>query len=119
MPSVLRSRFISIEFFGKVVVNPSFDLAYYLSSAGEGRIPNVEIRRMHSEGLKDTVQTEICGDTSFDKKDEIMVEDGLEVIEERAGQNEFISEFPPNAREDSGEDGLPLQLYVYGVRHLT
>ncbi|KAJ4726405.1 P-loop containing nucleoside triphosphate hydrolases superfamily protein [Melia azedarach] len=80
-----------------------------------GRIPNVEIRRMHSEGLKDTVQTEICRDTSFNKKDEIMVEDGLQVIEERAGQNEFISEFPPNTREDSGEDGLPLQLYVYGI----
>ncbi|KAK2638872.1 hypothetical protein Ddye_026667 [Dipteronia dyeriana] len=77
-----------------------------------GRFPNVEIRKMHSGG---TVEKETSIDPSSDKEDEMMVEDGLEMIEERISHNEFSSEFSSNTGEDSLDEGLPLHLYVYGI----
>lgn len=84
-----------------------------------GRIPNVEIRRMQHDGSKETVQKGIFIETSSDEEDETMVEDGMELTEDRTGQIQFISEFPPNIEEDSWEDGLLLRLYVYGILEAT
>lgn len=114
MLAISCSIYISI---GKVVVNFSFCLACYCSCVGKGRPPNVEIRRMQHDGSKETVQKGIFIETSSDEEDEMTVEDGMELTEDRTGQIQFISEFPLNIEENSWEDGLLLRLYVYGVRH--
>lgn len=72
---------------------------------------------MQHDGSKETVEKEIFAETSSDEEDEMMVEDAMEVTEERTGKIQFISEFPPNIGEDCWEDGLLIHLYVYGVRH--
>lgn len=72
---------------------------------------------MHSDGSKDSVLNETFSVPAADQKDEIIDEDDLEMTEEITGHNEFMSEFHQNAGEDSWENGFPLRLYVYGVRH--
>lgn len=70
---------------------------------------------MHSDG---TVERKTATEPSFDDEDEMVVDDGFEIMEE-ASDNEFSSEFPSNLKEDSSDEGMPLHLYVYGVRLLA
>ncbi|XP_015574899.1 protein SEEDLING PLASTID DEVELOPMENT 1 isoform X1 [Ricinus communis] len=78
-----------------------------------GRPPNVEVRKMDSQG-KETVRIEPSIDASAQKKDEISFED-LQMKDERISGGGFISESPPYMRENSLEDEAPLRLYVYGI----
>ncbi|KAJ0045991.1 hypothetical protein Pint_04686 [Pistacia integerrima] len=73
------------------------------------------IRRMHSDGSKDTVLKETFSVPESDQKYEIIDEDDLEMTEEITGHNEFVSEFHQNVGEDSWENGYPLRLSVYGI----
>lgn len=81
----------------------------------EGRFPNVEVRKIKSTELEDTLEREpfICN--SFDTEDELMDEEAPELIENGTYYKEFTSEVSPNMGEASGEGMIPLRLFVYGV----
>lgn len=85
---------------------------------GEGRYPNVEVRKLNSQESEETVQREPFIYTSSELKNEIVVEDASETIENEIFRNEFISEVvSPNEGDESREERMPLRLFVYGVRH--
>lgn len=85
--------------------------------SGEGRLPNVEVRKIHPDGSKETFEKELFGDTSNGEMNEATVEDGLDKTEERTTTDELNSRLLPKMGEDFWDDGWPLSLYVYGVRH--
>lgn len=82
---------------------------------GEGRLPNVEVRKINSNELEDTLEREpfIC---DSDTEDELMDEEAPELIGNGTYYKEFTSEVSPNMGEESGEGTVPLRLFVYGVR---
>ncbi|KAL5736463.1 hypothetical protein ACOSP7_030857 [Xanthoceras sorbifolium] len=101
-----------VEIISKTELRVHRSLEETVDAVLRGRFPNVEIRKMHSDG---TVDKEIPIEPSSDKEDKMMVQDGLEMIEERTRHNEISSVFPPNMGEGSLHEGLPLHLYVYGI----
>lgn len=61
------------------------------------------------------MQREPLIDISFQKQDEIMVEDFLEMDDNLVIENEFDLEVATNMVENTGNDEVPIHLYVYGV----
>lgn len=84
-------------------------------SFGEGRPPYVEVRKINSNESGETVESEpfICG--SSDSENDLMDEGEPELIENGTFYNEFNYGASQNKGEDSGEEGMPLRLFVYGV----
>lgn len=91
--------------------------AYITLFIGEGRFPSVEVRKTNSQESEETVQRETFICISSDLKNEIIVEDAPELIENGTFHNKYISEVSPNERDDSNEERMPLHLFVYGVRN--
>ncbi|XP_050219556.1 protein SEEDLING PLASTID DEVELOPMENT 1 [Mercurialis annua] len=79
-----------------------------------GRSPKVEVRKMDSQGIKETVVIEPSIDASVQKKDDILFDD-FSMTDERINAGAFISESPPYMQENSSEDETPLRLFVYGI----
>ncbi|XP_031284177.1 uncharacterized protein ycf45-like isoform X1 [Pistacia vera] len=111
-PSTFSS---AVEIISKTELRVHRSLEATVDGILSGRIPNVEICRMHSDGSKDTVLKETFSVPGSDQKYEIIDEDDLEMTEEITGHNEFVSEFHQNVGEDSWENGYPLRLSVYGI----
>lgn len=93
-------------------------LLYNTLIVGEGRYPNVEVRKVNSQESEETVEREPFIYTSSELKSEIIVEDAPGTIENETFHSEFISEVvSPNERDESREEMMPPRLFVYGVRH--
>lgn len=84
---------------------------------GEGRFPNVEVRKMDYLKLNETAEREPFIYSSSDKATEIIVEDAQDLSNEITSLDAFSSEVPPNMGEDCWEERTPLRLFVYGVSH--
>lgn len=83
---------------------------------GEGRFPNVEVRKMSSQEMKETIERELLISTSSDEENEIVVEVTPGITNERIGRDTFTSEVPAKIGEECWEERVPLHLFVYGVR---
>ncbi|KAG8637171.1 hypothetical protein MANES_15G091200v8 [Manihot esculenta] len=79
-----------------------------------GRPPTFEVRKMNSQGLKETVQVEPSIDSSVENRDAISFED-LRMKDERIASNGFISASPLSEGENSLKDETTIRLYVYGL----
>lgn len=88
-----------------------------ITPIGEGRFPKVEVRKMNSHKITETMEKEPFIHTSSDKKNEIMLEDAPEMTNGSTGLDGFTSEVLANAGEDCWEERVPIRLFVYGVRH--
>lgn len=78
---------------------------------GEGRFPNVEVRKMSSQEMKETIERELLISTSSDEENEIVVE-----LTPGITNDTFTSEVPAKIGEECWEERVPLHLFVYGVR---
>lgn len=84
---------------------------------GEGRFPNVEVRKMDYLKLSETAEREPVIYSFSEKANEIIVEDAQDMSNETTSLHAFSSEVPPNMGEDCWEERTPLRLFVYGVSH--
>ncbi|KAK9269357.1 hypothetical protein L1049_001128 [Liquidambar formosana] len=105
----------SVEIISKTELRVHRSLEATVDAVLSGRSPNVEVRKINSQGLEETIQRDSFIHNSSYKKNEMIFEDVIEMNEERAGHNELISEFLPNTGENLYEDGATLHLYVYGI----
>ncbi|KAJ9153538.1 hypothetical protein P3X46_026965 [Hevea brasiliensis] len=108
----------AVEIISKNELRVHCSLEATVDAILSGRLPNVEVRKMNSQGLKDMVQMEPSIDTSVEKKDEILFEE-LQMKDERIASNEFISASPLNEGENSLEDETTIRLYVYGILEVS
>lgn len=69
---------------------------------------------MDSEGQKETIQEPVTNNS--EKNEELMLEDGPEMIGDQTWQFETPPLLPVNMVENSWEHRLPLRLFCYGVR---
>ncbi|KAH7512626.1 hypothetical protein FEM48_Zijuj12G0110900 [Ziziphus jujuba var. spinosa] len=106
-----------VEIVSKTELRVHLSLEKTVDAILSGRFPSVEVRKINSQESEEIVQGEpfIC--ISSDLKNEIMVEDSPELIENGTLHNEYISEVSPKKREDSSEERMPLRLFVYGVSY--
>ena len=86
---------------------------------GVGRFPNVEIRKINSNDLtSESLEREPFVFNSSDTEDELMDEEIPDTIGNGTFYNELPSEVSLNIRGESGEERIPVHLFVYGVtRH--
>ncbi|KAB1206172.1 hypothetical protein CJ030_MR7G014345 [Morella rubra] len=86
-----------------------------IAAAGEGRFPNVEVRKMNSQDMKETTEREPFIFSPSGEKSGIVVEDSPEMINEQTDHDAFTSEVRANMGEDIWEGRVPLRLFVYGI----
>ncbi|EXC18514.1 hypothetical protein L484_018695 [Morus notabilis] len=105
----------AVEIVSKTELRVHRSLETTVDAILAGRFPNVEVRKIKSNELEDTLEREpfICN--SFDTEDELMDEEAPELIENGTYYKEFTSEVSPNMGEASGEGTIPLRLFVYGI----
>jgi hypothetical protein len=82
-----------------------------------GRFPNVEVRKMKSQGQEESVQKGPVIDSPLEIGGEIMLEDASERADVQTRQDESPLMLPIDMLENSWEHKLPLRLFCYGVRH--
>ncbi|XP_024029170.1 uncharacterized protein ycf45 isoform X4 [Morus notabilis] len=109
----------AVEIVSKTELRVHRSLETTVDAILAGRFPNVEVRKIKSNELEDTLEREpfICN--SFDTEDELMDEEAPELIENGTYYKEFTSEVSPNMGEASGEGTIPLRLFVYGEARLA
>ncbi|XP_020537012.1 protein SEEDLING PLASTID DEVELOPMENT 1 isoform X2 [Jatropha curcas] len=104
----------AVEIISKTELRVHRSLESTVDAILSGRSPKVEVRKMNSQGFRETVQMEYLVDTSFEKQDEILFED-LQMADERIASNELTSESHLNMVENSLQDKPSICLYVYGI----
>lgn len=55
--------------------------------------------------------------SSWDEQDDNVTEDAKIMSEKGYGYNDLTPEVSPYMQVDSGDEGMELRLFVYGVRH--
>ncbi|XP_057984244.1 protein SEEDLING PLASTID DEVELOPMENT 1 [Malania oleifera] len=81
-----------------------------------GRYPFVEVRKIKSEGLEETVQRKPLIQSPLEQKNEKITANGMqETVNEKTDPDKLMSEFPSSTGESSCENGAPLHLFVYGI----
>ncbi|GAV64043.1 AAA domain-containing protein [Cephalotus follicularis] len=81
-----------------------------------GRWPNVEIRKINSQGLGESIAMNPSIGSYSEKKDEVIVNDAwVTTDDEDTIHDEFTFEIPQKLGENLRKDGMPFCLYVYGV----
>ncbi|XP_071723659.1 protein SEEDLING PLASTID DEVELOPMENT 1 [Rutidosis leptorrhynchoides] len=104
-----------VEIVSKTELRIHRSLEATVDSILAGRFPNIEVRKINSEGLNESVIMEPSNDAFIEKKDEV-VEDVRDVSGGgRNIDNEFTSEVPETLEEGFSKNGTPLRLYVYGM----
>ncbi|PSR96392.1 P-loop containing nucleoside triphosphate hydrolase protein [Actinidia chinensis var. chinensis] len=80
-----------------------------------GHFPNFEVRKMNKGSEDKTVERKPYLHDSLKKENGSVVEDVLQMNEERPSHDEIISEIPQSMGKTSHEDGEPVCLFVYGI----
>ncbi|XP_062093286.1 protein SEEDLING PLASTID DEVELOPMENT 1 [Humulus lupulus] len=80
-----------------------------------GRHPYVEVRKINSDESGETLEREPSIGSSSDTESDLMDEEDPELVESGTLYNYFDYEASQNMGEDSGEGGMPLRLFVYGI----
>ncbi|GLT76333.1 hypothetical protein SLA2020_480020 [Shorea laevis] len=107
-----------VEIISKTELRVHCSLEATVDAVLAGRSPNVEIRKINSDGLEETISGEMSIDINSEKKDELVSGVVIEVSSERTGLSKFSPEFQ-SIGENSSEGSVPLHLFVYGVPEAT
>lgn len=104
----------AVEIVSKTELRVHRSLETTVDAILAGRLPYVEVRKINSNELEDTLEREpiIC---DSDTEDELMDEEAPELIGNGTYYKIFASEVSPNMGEESGEGTVPLRLFVYGI----
>ncbi|GLU15421.1 hypothetical protein SLE2022_319150 [Rubroshorea leprosula] len=107
-----------VEIISKTELRVHCSLEATVDAVLAGRSPNVEIRKINSDGLEETISGETSIDINSEKKDELVSGVVIEVSSERTVLSKFSPEFQ-SIGENSSEGSAPLHLFVYGVPEAT
>ncbi|XP_010539164.1 PREDICTED: uncharacterized protein ycf45 [Tarenaya hassleriana] len=102
-----------VEIISKAEIRVHRSLEATVDTVLAGRSPNVEIRKINSQGEEVIVEKEPAIDMTLNKKHEMVTRDIPELISE-ATKSEFLSSEEITEAEVI-KDEMPLYLYVYGV----
>ncbi|KAF6176116.1 hypothetical protein GIB67_000210 [Kingdonia uniflora] len=83
-----------------------------------GRAPNFEVRKRSTQGMENefvTVQSKPSISFSFQKLEEIIVEDPLEMNDKRILEDEITSGFGTDIVASLSKLEAPIRLYLYGI----
>ncbi|KAG2681763.1 hypothetical protein I3760_11G158500 [Carya illinoinensis] len=99
-----------VEIISKTELRVYRSLESTVDAILSGRFPNVEVRKMSSQEMKETIERELLISTSSDEENEIVVE-----LTPGITNDTFTSEVPAKIGEECWEERVPLHLFVYGI----
>ncbi|WJX93953.1 hypothetical protein P8452_75425 [Trifolium repens] len=109
----------AVEIISKTQLRIHRSLEATVDAILSGRLPNVEVRKMKSQGQEESVQKGPVIDSPLEIGGEIMLEDASERADVQTRQDESPLMLPIDMLENSWEHKLPLRLFCYGILEAT
>ncbi|KAE9592883.1 hypothetical protein Lal_00028931 [Lupinus albus] len=108
-----------VEIISKTELRIHRSLEVTVDAILSGRFPNVEVRKMKSQGQEEILQKEPVNYSSLEKNGETMFEGAPEEEDDQTSQNESPPRLRVDMIEDSWEQRSPLSLFCYGILEAT